>query len=84
MILIDNVNTRKIFYFSPSYKSIHLSNAEGVLFHVLIMFLAVLVNLFLLKFVQDYETVFTYIGDRTISVYILHPVFSYLSKNIIF
>lgn len=81
VILTNNVNTRKIFYFSYSYKSMHLSNAEGMLFHVLIMILAVLAILFFLKFVQEHKTVFTYIGDRTLSVYILHPVFYYLSKK---
>lgn len=81
MVVTNNVNTRKIFYFRDSYKSMHLSNAEGMLFHTLIMLLAVLAILFLLKFVQEHETIFAYIGDRTMSVYILHPVFYYLSKK---
>ena len=81
MIVTNNVNTRKIFYFRDSYKSMHLSNLEGMFFHAVIMLIAVLVILFLLKFVQDHKTVFTYIGDRTMSIYILHPIFYYLSKK---
>ncbi len=81
IIVSNNVNTRKIFYFRDSYKSMHLSNLEGMFFHAVIMLIAVLVILFLLKFVQDRKTVFTYIGDRTMSIYILHPIFYYLSKK---
>ena len=81
MIVTNNVNTRKIFYFRDSYKSMHLSNLEGMFFHAVIMLIAILVILFLLKFVQDHKTVFTYIGDRTMSIYILHPIFYYLSKK---
>lgn len=81
VFLTNNINTRKIFYFRDAYKSMHLSNAEGMFFHTVIMLLAVFAILFLLRFIHERKTVFTNIGDRTMPVYILHPVFYYLSKK---
>lgn len=81
VFLTNNINARKIFYFRDSYKSMHLSNAEGMFFHTVIMLLAAFAILFLLRFIHERKTVFTNIGDRTMPVYILHPVFYYLSKK---
>ena len=79
--VLENIKTRKIFYFRDSYKSMHLSNFEGMIFHALIMILAFLAIVFLLKFIKEKKTLFSYIGDRTMSIYILHPLFFYLSRK---
>lgn len=80
-IILDNINTRRIFYFRDSYKSMHMSNFDGIVFHTLIMLIGFSAIIFLLKFVKEEKTAFSYIGDKTMSIYILHPIFYYLSKK---
>lgn len=78
-IILDKGKTRKIFYFRDSYKSMHLSNFDGMLFHALTILLGIFAILLFLKFISNNETIFSIVGDRTLTIYFGHSFFYYLS-----
>lgn len=72
----------KVMYGSKSYQALHLSMSEGVLFRSAWFCAAFLMTAALLYVVPDRRCRFTYIGERTLGVYLLHRLPRDLIKNL--
>ena len=72
----------KVMYGSKSYQALNLSMSEGVLFRSAWFCAAFLMTAALLYVVPDRRCRFTYIGERTLGVYLLHRLPRDLIKNL--
>ena len=72
----------KVVYASSSYQSLGLSLTKGLLYRSLWFFVSALMTASLICIIPTKRFVFTYIGERTLGIYIVHrllrDVFKYL------
>lgn len=81
-ILYFTRSYRWSFSFSKSYYSMKIDYLHGMYFHLLMLILACFGIYLLLNLMSDKEQhILTYLGDSTLSIYLLHPIFVLSSKE---
>ena len=69
---MDNISRLSILYGAASYEKLHLSNIQGIFYRACWYAISSILVCALFALIPEKRMFFTFIGERTISIYIIH------------